>query len=75
MKRKLSQKLVVKHDGETLLDKVFFFSKPYEGYCFVAWVSQGVNFGIYYKTVRVHFRVCAVSRPGTGWVVLYRTEM
>lgn len=52
MKRRLSQKLAVKYDGETLLDKVFIFATPYEGYCFVAWVSHGVNFGIYYNTVR-----------------------
>ncbi len=51
MKRRFSQKLAVKHNGETHLDKVFVFAKPYEGYCFVAWVSQGVNFGIYYNTV------------------------
>lgn len=57
MKRRLSQKLAVKHDGKTLLDKVFVFSKPYEGYCFVAWVSQGVNFGIYYNTVRIQSRI------------------
>lgn len=52
MRRRLCQKLAVKYDGETKLEKMFVFATPYEGYCFVAWVSQGVNFGIYYNTVR-----------------------
>eukprot|EP00752_Nemacystus_decipiens_P011641 g10336.t1 len=59
MKRRLSQKLAVKYDGETMLDKVFIFATPYEGYCFVAWVSDGVNFGIYYNTPLMSIRTNA----------------
>ncbi|CAN0346932.1 unnamed protein product [Ectocarpus fasciculatus] len=50
MQRRLSQKIVVKHDGKTLLDKVFVLAKPYEGYCLVAWVNQGISFGIFCTT-------------------------
>lgn len=44
--------MIVKHDGKTLLDKVFVLAKPYEGYCLVAWVNQGISFGIFCTTVR-----------------------
>ncbi|CAN0290177.1 unnamed protein product [Ectocarpus sp. 6 AP-2014] len=50
MQRRLSQKMIVKHDGKTLLDKVFVLTKPYEGYCLVAWVNQGISFGIFCTT-------------------------
>ncbi|CAN0449916.1 unnamed protein product, partial [Ascophyllum nodosum] len=51
IRRKLSQKLVVKCDGQTLLDKRYIFSKPPPGHCFVAFTSVGISFAIYYQAV------------------------
>lgn len=80
MQRRLSQKMIVKHDGKTLLEKVFVFAKPYEGYCLVAWVNQGISFGIFCTTVRTiehetAFTLTAISALHTRNDIVLRGDV
>lgn len=51
MKRQISQKLVVKYNGRTLLNKRYMFARPAHGYCFVEWADVGVTLSICYQKV------------------------
>lgn len=51
MKRQLSQKLVVKYNGRTLLNKRYMFARPAQGFCFVDWASEGITLEVCYQKV------------------------